>query len=84
MQARGEEGEAEVQCVRSAAEVVEEEEARQPLPQRRKTVAIPRAKVRMGGQNLSVKSCRTRCGSRIHMTKLECRRGAQMGSSHAS
>ena len=80
--ARGEAGEAEGQCVRSA-EAVEEEEARQPLPQRRKTVVTPRAKVRMVCQNLSAKSCRTRCGSRVHMTKLECLRSAQMGSSHA-
>ena len=83
MPARAEEDEAEVQCVRSAAEAVEEEEAKQPLPQRRKTVAIPRGKVRMVCQNLSVKSCHTKCGSRTHMTKLECHRNAQMGSSHA-
>ena len=82
--ARGEEGEAEVQCVRSAAEAVEEEEAKRPLPQRRKTVVTPRAKVRMVCQSLSAKSCRTRYGSRIHMTKLECHRSAQMGSSRAS
>ena len=82
--ARGEEGEAEVQCVRSAAEAVEEEEAKRPLPQRRKTVVAPRDKVRMVCQDMSAKSCHTRYGSRIHMTKLECRRGAQMGSSRAS
>ena len=78
------EGEAEAQYAKSCQAEDVEEAARQPLPQRRKTVAALRVKVRMVCQNLSRKSCHIRCGSRLHMAHAGCRQCAQMGSSRAS
>ena len=78
------EGEAEAQYAASCQAEGVEEVARQPLPQRHKTVAVLRVKVQMVCQNLTRKSCHTRCGNRRHMTHAGCRQCAQMGSSHAS
>ena len=82
------EGEAEAQYAKSCQAEGVEEVARQPLPRlrhgARKTAAALRVKVRMVCQNVSRKSCHTRCGSRLHMTHAGCRQCARMGSSRAS
>ena len=80
---RGEgEGEAEAAQYAKSCQAEGVEEVAKQLP--RRTAAALRDKAQMVCQSLPRKSCRTRCGSRLHMMHAGCRQCARMGSSRAS